>query len=54
MLDFINMKPEKKNQMQYSNYSSWPVEMQLVSSHQVGPESLKIFQPSYASSKAKH
>ena len=30
MLDFINMKPEKKNQMQYSNYSSWPVKMQLV------------------------
>ena len=23
-------------------------------SHQVGAESLKIFQPSYASSKAKH
>ena len=30
MLDFINMKPEKKSQMQYSNYSSWPVEMQLM------------------------
>ena len=57
LIDGINnaqlMKPNKKKTNKYQmqqNYSSLPVEMQLV---KVRPETLRTFQPSYASSKAK-
>ena len=42
----------KKNQMQYY-YSSLPVEMQLGNPSSIRPESVKTFQNSNASSKAK-
>ena len=55
MIDFMNMKQEKnkKHQMPYNN-SSLQVLDAALESNQVRLASLKTFEPSYASSKAKY